>query len=699
MEESIERIYGLKKNFSILALTGLEGSGCSYLAEIMSKESRDVILDAKRLRKPVTFTLTHPAKTINNDELYKSGATNNETIGQLVFHRKYSICYNFYKERYIPYTIIKYSKVCWFFALLNLKETISDGREFSNDYLKEQCFEIFKDKYISSKYDPDFDKDYCSKHPNLSDDEIKALVEKFKYGNLAQEIINNYCDDYTDATGDDAKKLAEIFFDEKSSFSQWYQSVTDVLTQKDYYRTCFFYHRFASVIRTCGNPMSTIEEAKKAKTYEHVFCIINLANRLIKGKGERGDQRRFVIDSIRNSTELSYMKERYNAFYVIAVGSDDDQRNKFIEKKLNILDDKDRELTRLAIRRITDYEADRKEYEEGHLSFPNTELCIADAEIHITNLDKDPDATDYSFSSIEEQWMKYASLILHPGLIAPSPEERCMAVAYTARLNSSCVSRQVGAVITNQYHAIRTIGWNDVPFGQVPCGLRDLRDHIKKSYDTEDEMMYSEFERSMEVQRYENKCFRDCIRKDFGTIDFNDEAIKGLAAPYCFRTLDNKYTGDVNQTQTRSLHAEENAMMQMVKYGGEPLMNGIIYVTDSPCELCSKKLYQIGVRRIVYIDSYPGIANDNITHNGLKQPELVRYKGAYGSSYIKLYRPVISQKDEFAIRTKHQHTIDPPKKLLKDILEKLDVPMQKHFDSNQIQDILSMVPDKRKKKN
>lgn len=35
------------------------------------------------------------------------------------------------------------------------------------------------------------------------------------------------------------------------------------------------------------------------------------------------------------------------------------------------------------------------------------------------------------FYSMTEQWMKFASLILHPGLITPSSEERCMVVAYT----------------------------------------------------------------------------------------------------------------------------------------------------------------------------------------------------------------------------------------------------------------------------
>lgn len=105
---------------------------------------------------------------------------------------------------------------------------------------------------------------------------------------------------------------------------------------------------------------------------------------------------------------------------------------------------------------------------------------------------------------------------------------------------------------------------------------------------------------------------------------------------------------------TRSLHAEENAMLQMVKYGGESLMNGIIYVTASPCELCSKKLYQIGVRKIVYIDPYPGHSKELIIGCGYKRPELQPFQGAYGCTYFKLYQPFMSYKDEFEIRTNKQ---------------------------------------------
>lgn len=70
--------------------------------------------------------------------------------------------------------------------------------------------------------------------------------------------------------------------------------------------------------------------------------------------------------------------------------------------------------------------------------------------------------------------------MMHPGLVPPSPIERVMQVAYTAKLNSGCLSRQVGAAVTNEAFSVVSIGWNTVAEGQTPCSLRSLSDLVEK---------------------------------------------------------------------------------------------------------------------------------------------------------------------------------------------------------------------------
>ena len=97
---------------------------------------------------------------------------------------------------------------------------------------------------------------------------------------------------------------------------------------------------------------------------------------------------------------------------------------------------------------------------------------------------------------------------------------------------------------------------------------------------------------------------------------------------------------------TRALHAEENAFIQISKYGGSGLEGGFLFSTASPCELCAKKSYQIGIKKIVYIDPYPGITRPHIIAVGNKKPEFELFSGAIGRAYHELYEPIMPYKDE-----------------------------------------------------
>ena len=74
----------------------------------------------------------------------------------------------------------------------------------------------------------------------------------------------------------------------------------------------------------------------------------------------------------------------------------------------------------------------------------------------------------------------------------------------------------------------------------------------------------------------------------------------------------------------------------------------MLFTTASCCELCAKKAYQLGIRKIYYIDTYPGISNEHILGSGPKdhRPEMILFKGAVGRAYINLYNPFMSLKDE-----------------------------------------------------
>jgi dCMP deaminase len=54
----------------------------------------------------------------------------------------------------------------------------------------------------------------------------------------------------------------------------------------------------------------------------------------------------------------------------------------------------------------------------------------------------------------------------------------------------------------------------------------------------------------------------------------------------------------------RSLHAEQNALLQAAKIG-VPCEGSTIYVTCQPCNTCAKMIINAGIERVIYEGDYP----------------------------------------------------------------------------------------------
>ena len=145
-----------------------------------------------------------------------------------------------------------------------------------------------------------------------------------------------------------------------------------------------------------------------------------------------------------------------------------------------------------------------------------------------------------------------------------------------------------------------------------------------------------------------NKDFRGKINKLWNRYKPHSGDINGMNLSYCFKDVYNSIKGEDNQVHKRSLHAEENAFLQIVKYGGNSIRGGYLFTTASPCVLCAKKAYQLGIKKVFYIDLYPDITLSHIFESGLDEmrPHTEMFKGAIGRAYINLYNPIIPLKDE-----------------------------------------------------
>ena len=125
----------------------------------------------------------------------------------------------------------------------------------------------------------------------------------------------------------------------------------------------------------------------------------------------------------------------------------------------------------------------------------------------------------------------------------PSWDEYFLSIAKLVAERSTCLRRQVGAVIVKDKR-ILTTGYNGAPSGL---------DHCDKT---------------------------GCMREKLNIPS-------GQRHELC-----------------RALHAEMNAILQAAQYGIS-LGESIIYCTNQPCIICAKMIINAGIKRVVVLSSYP----------------------------------------------------------------------------------------------
>lgn len=153
----VDHFYDSRRKFTIIGLTGMAGSGCTSLANIMSDKT---FFEKDNVRKPsdIPFSCTtHTCNAFQEEE-----RANIEAISKYVFKRKYTICYNFAKNNYAEYKIIKYTHIVLLYIFLKAKETTE-----TSDKFKEKIKTCITDKFFPSHHS-DRDKDF-KKEMNYQD--------------------------------------------------------------------------------------------------------------------------------------------------------------------------------------------------------------------------------------------------------------------------------------------------------------------------------------------------------------------------------------------------------------------------------------------------------------------------------------------------------------------------------------------------
>lgn len=371
--------------------------------------------------------------------------------------------------------------------------------------------------------------------------------------------------------------------------------------------------------------------------------LANEANDLIKfyrfkgrSKFGRTVYKEFVIEAFRNPFEVEFFRNRYYEFFLLSINSHLEIRS---------------------ARKNWNKERDTRDQGQGigknEFYKQNVSRCVYLSDISINN--------DSNLGRFGQKLAKYYALIRQPGCITPSGHELFMHQAYSMSLKSNCISRQVGAIIVGPEGYIVGAGWNDVGSGQIPCGQRkvsDLRltDNLFPVGTNKDEKSLLSFIQ-LNNKGSENNSF--CYKDQYSSFNtatkaeklqelsdwLKENEVSDQAGSQLISMIQSKFSPK-RLEYCRALHAEENAILQNAILGGIGIKGGNIYTTTFPCELCAKKIYQSGIRKVFYTEPYPeSISEDVFFKDGSNIVELAQFEGVKSHSYYRLFKASVDKKE------------------------------------------------------
>jgi deoxycytidylate deaminase len=336
----------------------------------------------------------------------------------------------------------------------------------------------------------------------------------------------------------------------------------------------------------------------------------------------------YIIDSIKNPEELHILRSVYREiFYFISIYSP------LHERKENLLN---KNLSKSEIEQIIN-----NDNFENDSSGQRVRDVFIEADFFVR-------ASNNSLVDISKKVERYLHLIFDSEIITPSSGEIAMYQAKSAAGNSACMSRQVGAAITDQNGSIISIGWNDVPKyggnlyrdGDFPDNRCKVIGHCHND-STKDELTDDIISKLLNDQLLKTSLFK------FENSDPDPEAVEHLKA------LIRKSTKLKDLIEfSRSVHAEMHAIIVGSQLSGSRMVNGKLFCTTYPCHNCARHIIAAGIKEIFYIEPYVKslciqLHSDAITENELEEDKvkILVYDGVAPRRFLEFFSMSNARKD------------------------------------------------------
>ena len=324
-----------------------------------------------------------------------------------------------------------------------------------------------------------------------------------------------------------------------------------------------------------------------------------------------------IIDSIKNQSELDILKLVYrDMLYFVGVYSPLPARVKSLQRA---------GMSQTEIYTLIDQDSG-EELEHGQTvrdTFPQADFFL--------RVDAD---TDTQIASRVERFLQ---LILGTKVLTPTHAETAMYMAASAAGNSACLSRQVGAAVTDKIGEVIAVGWNDVPkFGGNlymsdpqgdPNGEKD-----KRCWNLDGRICFNDQEKRLISELLVD----GLIHSELLAEKDKERAISTVN--------ENSKVKDLIEF-SRSIHAEMHAILTGSQLSGNRTRGGKLFCTTYPCHSCARHIIAAGIQEVYYIEPYRKSLATKLHGDAITEDEsevvkvrILPYDGVAPTRYLRLFR-------------------------------------------------------------
>lgn len=416
------------------------------------------------------------------------------------------------------------------------------------------------------------------------------------------------------------------------------------------------YAKASGIEETTGNLQDIGNDFRRqfGRGYLVGMAMTQLSQKMTAGKKTRKPVG-IVVDGIRNIGEVDALQQLPNFFLVSVQAETDVRKRRLIGKGKKFRDEAEFNA------------ADARDRDEHTQHGQQVKLCNYLSDIIVINeTEVSEDAQlphrDYIRGVIYDNYVtliEHVSKAMLPNERRAKPEEALMTAAYVESKRSSCLKRKVGAVIASPTGDIIAAGHNDVPEASAPC-LTDPR-YGWCARDVVQERLGRQIKhcpncgKAVKIASKCEKCGQPFTEYANHCPECHSTVDMDYVCKTCSRSV---FTGFLagSTTETgklldlcRSLHAEENAILNLSKFGVRlphfhpvnpkdtktSLESCVLFSTTFPCNLCANKIVTVGIKKVVYAEPYPMEEARNVFKN--QGIILERFQGVKSRAFFRLY--------------------------------------------------------------